>query len=68
MATQAENIIDKFGGINAMARKLGHKNASTVQGWKDRGAIPAKQHQAVWEAAKAHDIQLDLSEFASVAA
>lgn len=64
--SQADRIIDKFGGINAMARALGHKNASTVQGWKERGAIPSKQHVAVWEAAKIHNIEMDLSEFAAV--
>lgn len=68
MSTQAERIINKFGGINAMARALGHKNASTVQGWKDRGTIPAKQHQPVWEAAQARGIEISLSDFAAVAA
>lgn len=64
--SHADRIISKFGGINAMARALGHKNASTVQGWRDRGAIPAKQHVAVWEAAKANDIDLSLADFAAV--
>ena len=66
--SHAERIIEKFGGINAMARILGHKNPSTVQGWKLRGTIPPKQHQAVWEAARANGIPLKLSEFAAVAA
>jgi hypothetical protein len=64
--TQAERIIGKFGGINAMARLLGHKNASTVQGWKERGAVPSKQHQAIWQTARTNNIPLDLSEFAAV--
>lgn len=64
--TQAELIISKFGGIAPMARILGHKNASTVQGWRERGTIPPRQHQAIWEAAKANGISLDLSEFAAV--
>jgi hypothetical protein len=64
--TQAERIIQKFGGISAMARVLGHRNSSTVQGWSERGTIPPKQHQAIWDAAKANKIKLDLREFAAV--
>lgn len=63
---QADRIIAKFGGINAMSRILGHNNPSTVQGWRERGRIPSMQHQAIWEAAKAHRIDLDLAEFAAV--
>jgi hypothetical protein len=64
--THAERIIEKFGGINAMARILGHRNPSTVQGWKERGVIPSKQHQAIWQAARGNGIPIDLSEFAAV--
>jgi hypothetical protein len=64
--TQAEMIISKFGGIAPMARVLGHKNASTVQGWRERGTIPPRRHKEVWEAAKANGIPLELSEFAAV--
>lgn len=39
--TVAEIVIARFGGVNAMARRLS-KTASTVQGWKDSGAIPLK--------------------------
>jgi hypothetical protein len=65
--SQSERIIDKFGGINPMARALGHQNASTVQGWRERGFIPAKQHQAVWDAARRAGIKIELHEFAAVA-
>lgn len=64
--TYADRIIEKFGGINPMARALGHKNPSTVQGWKERGVIPSKQHEAVWQAARSQGIELSLSEFAAV--
>ncbi|MBN2752619.1 MAG: hypothetical protein JXQ84_07910 [Rhodospirillaceae bacterium] len=43
MSTQAERVkrlVKVFGGISAMARALGHAHPSTVQGWKERGAIP----------------------------
>lgn len=64
---QAERIINKFGGINPMARALGHQNASTVQGWNERGFIPAKQHQAIWDAARRMGIKIELHEFAAIA-
>ena len=56
--TQAEYIIDKFGGINAMATKLGHRNASTVQGWKKRGTIPPGRYVEILAASKTHGIGL----------
>ncbi len=33
-------LIKEFGGLTAMARALGHLHVSTVQGWRQRGAIP----------------------------
>jgi hypothetical protein len=45
-------IIDKFGGLTAMAKALGHRNVSTVQGWKDRQRVPSAQIPAVIEAGK----------------
>ena len=47
---QAQRIIGRFGGLTAMARALGHKNPTTVQGWKLRGVIPPKQQQKVLDA------------------
>ncbi|OPH21620.1 hypothetical protein D9623_26620 (plasmid) [Azospirillum brasilense] len=45
--TQAEHIISRFGTISALARKLGHKHPTTVQGWKERGWVPADQQPLV---------------------
>lgn len=56
----AEKIIAAFGGINPMRRALGHKNASTVQGWKERGFIPARQQGAVL--AKARELNIEILE------
>ena len=39
-------IIDAFGGIRPMAKQLGLA-VSTVQGWKERGAIPVNRHDPV---------------------
>jgi len=33
-------LVRCFGGLTAMARALGHTHPTTVQGWKQRGAIP----------------------------
>jgi hypothetical protein len=62
---QSVRIIEKFGGINAMARILGHTNASTVQGWKERGYIPARQQDGVLAAAKENGISLIPDDFFS---
>lgn len=48
---QIRDVIAAFGGISKLARRLGHKNPSTVQGWWERGVIPANRQRAVLEAA-----------------
>lgn len=53
MATVAENVIKRFGGIWPLSRKLGHENASTVQGWKERGRIPDAHWPVIERAAAA---------------
>jgi len=55
-------IIGRFGGLHAMARALGHRYPTTIQGWKQRGVIPARQQRAVLEAAKAAGIHLSAAE------
>lgn len=66
MTTQAQRIIDKFGGLAALARALGHANPTTVQGWKERGVIPPKHHQAVWNAAKSAGIPIAITDFVAI--
>ena len=61
--TQAEHIIDKFGSMAALAAALGHRHPTTVQGWKQRGFIPARRHQEVLDAAKQHGIELAPDDF-----
>lgn len=58
ITSQAQHIIHKLGGINAAARLLGHANPTTVQGWKERGFIPA--HRQAEVLAAAHGAGLDL--------
>ncbi len=51
-------IIERFGGIRPMATKLGVA-VTTVQGWKERGHIPAGRRQQIAAAATEHGIDLD---------
>jgi len=50
-------IIERFGGIRPMAAKLGVA-VTTVQGWKERGHIPAGRFKQIAESAAAHGIDL----------
>lgn len=38
--TVADAVIRRFGGIASLARALGHRHRSTVQGWGEEGRIP----------------------------
>lgn len=62
MSNPAAKIIEKFGGLSALAKALGHKNSSTVQGWKERGLIPQKKWGAVLEAAKRAKVRVSIDE------
>jgi TorA maturation chaperone TorD len=51
-------VIESFGGLSRLAKALGHTHVTTVQGWRDRGAIPLKHHARVLDAARSQGIQL----------
>jgi hypothetical protein len=51
-------IINRFGGLRPMARKM-NVHASTIQGWKKRGMIPAERMNEFLKAAKDNNISLD---------
>src|SRR3546814_4890670 len=51
-------IIEAFGGIRPMAKMLGLA-VSTVQGWKERSAIPANRHDQIRAAARDNNIAID---------
>lgn len=55
-----EKIIDRFGGMRAMARKA-DVPVSTIQGWKKRDHIPSERVDEILQAAKAHNISLGVS-------
>ena len=61
--TQTERIISRFGGMTALARALGHRHPTTVQGWKVRGYVPAHRQQEVLDAAHRVGIPLGPSDF-----
>ncbi len=54
----AQAAIAAFGGIRPMAAKLGVA-VSTVQGWKERDAIPASRHAEIRAAAAELGLDLD---------
>lgn len=66
--TPIEQIIEKFGGITGLARALGHKNPTTVQGWKERDVIPAQRIPEVIKAGHANGLELTLDDFFEAAA
>jgi len=45
--TTPQSIIAKRGGIRPLARALGHRNHTTVQGWWKRNSIPEHHLEAV---------------------
>jgi TorA maturation chaperone TorD len=51
-------VIESFGGLSRLAKALGHSHVTTVQGWRDRGAIPVRHHARILEAARSLDIEL----------
>jgi D-beta-D-heptose 7-phosphate kinase/D-beta-D-heptose 1-phosphate adenosyltransferase len=65
--TPAQRIIASFGGVTALARALGHRGPTTVQGWKQRGLIPARRQQQVLDAGQALGISITPQDFFEIA-
>ena len=61
--SNARIIVARFGGIRSLARVLGHRNPTTVQGWVVRGYIPARRQQEVLEASRTAGVALLPSDF-----
>lgn len=61
--SQADHVIGKLNGVNSAARILGHRNASTVQGWKKRGYVPANRQREVLVKARAAGVDLGPLDF-----
>lgn len=63
----ASEIIERFGGIRPMAKKI-DVAVTTIQGWKKRDTIPAARRDQVLEAAASYDVDLsDLVKGAPIA-
>lgn len=60
--TQAETIIERFGGTRALARAL-CKPPTTVQSWKDSGLIPSKHHEHLMQVAREKGVDLRPDDF-----
>lgn len=54
-------IIELFGGLTAMAKALGHKHPTTVQGWKDSNRIPPWRELEIKAAAKRLKLKIEES-------
>lgn len=56
--SQAEAVIQAFGGLSATARALGHHHASTVHGWLRSGRIPRWRTNEIIAAAQRLHVEL----------
>ena len=65
--SQVRRAIRAFGGVRPMATRLGVP-ATTVQGWKERGHIPAARVADVLAAAATHGVPLTAADLAAAAA
>lgn len=54
----AAHIIERFGGIRPMSTKT-HIAATTIQGWKQRGIIPASRRNEILQYAQLYEIELE---------
>ena len=59
---QSQYIVSQFGGASRLARAL-NKTPSTIQRWQQSGYIPGRHYAAIFAAARAHDIAIDLAKF-----
>ncbi len=64
--TYVDRIIERFGGLTGLSKALGHKNPTTVQGWRDRGTIPSRQQSHVLAAAVGKGIEIGPADFFEV--
>lgn len=53
-------LIDAFGGLSKMARTLGHRHVTTIDGWRRAGRIPRWRLPEVMAGAERMGISLSL--------
>lgn len=54
-------IINAFGSVSKLAKALGHKNVTTVDGWKRNGRIPDWRRSEIIAAAERENVDLPAS-------
>lgn len=52
------DIINAFGSVSKLAKALGHKNVTTVDGWKRNGRIPGWRKAEIIAAANREGVDL----------
>lgn len=55
---RVNSLVSRFGGIRAMADKLGHKHVTTVRWWVEKGYVPRFQEGNIILAAHREGIPL----------
>ncbi len=63
---QHSDIIDLMGGIRPLAKILGLKHHSIVQGWKSRNSIPLKYIAKILMTAQARKKRLTAEQFLQI--
>jgi hypothetical protein len=53
-----QNIFEAFGSVSKLAKALGHKNVTTVDGWKRSGKIPGWRKNEIIAAANREGVDL----------
>ncbi|MFC3442768.1 carph-isopro domain-containing protein [Sphingobium rhizovicinum] len=53
------SVIDRLGGISAVARELNHKNVTTVQGWCERDILHPRRQREVLDLADRLNVAVD---------
>lgn len=57
-----KDVITRLGGMRKLSQMLGHQNHTTVQGWWDRGVIPARQQALVLALAEREGVPLSAAD------
>lgn len=53
------SVIDRLGGISAVARELKHKNVTTVQGWCERDILHPRRQREILDLGNRLSVPID---------
>lgn len=51
-------LIEAFGGLSEMSRKLDHRGITTIQSWRNAGHIPRWRRTEIEDAARVFKVKL----------